>query len=186
MATITPLAPLHNRRERRQRSGETVPARAASLQPEARNEMPASVRRLPNALGQAALLEWLGQTPISFHRVYVDIAGGVLPALWLSCAMARVARASAAEFEPNGDFVFTMSSSDCERETGISRGQQAGCRRHLIAQGLISELAEQRRATRYRLHLDRIARRLLIQAGPLAESLQLVSLDAAALAQGRA
>ena len=36
------------------------------------------LRRLPNVLGQAALLEWLGQAPISFNRAYVGLAGGVL------------------------------------------------------------------------------------------------------------
>lgn len=188
MPKVTPLK--RNRQERRQRLVEADPP-VVSLSRNAANEQPAqpsaNLHRLPNALGQAALLEWLGQAPIAFHRAYVDIAGGVLPALWLSCAMTRVARANAREFESNGDYVFAMSSSECERETGISRGQQAGCRKHLIAQGLMSEQAEQRKATCYRLHLDRIARRLLLQVGPLAQSLQLAEgADVPGVAQSRA
>jgi len=177
MARITSINALRrNRHERRRKPDDSLPAPLVEPgRPAANGDMlvpSASLHRLPNALGQAALLEWLGQSPITFHRAYVDITGGVLPALWLSCAMVRVAGAKASEFERNGDFIFEMSSSECERETGISRGQQAGCRRQLIAKGLMSEQAEQRKATRYRLHLDRIARILLIQAGPLAESLQ--------------
>lgn len=42
----------------------------------------------------------------------------------------------------------------------------------LVKLGLISEHAEQRKTTVYRLHLDRIARGLLTQAAPLAEQLQ--------------
>ena len=130
------------------------------------------LRRLPNALGQAALLEWLGQSPSAFHRVYVDLTGGVLPALWLSSAMDRVAKANASSFEVNGDYVFAMSAQECETATGITRAQQATCRKQLVEMGLISEQAEQRKTIVYRLHLDRIARSLLSQAAPLAEHLQ--------------
>lgn len=165
-----------NRSQRRQgRSGDALRlavARGPGPAADAAEARDSSVRRLPSALGQAALLEWLGQPAIAFHRVYVDIAGGVLPALWLSHAMNRVATAHALAFEPNGDFVFTMSASECEDATGITRAQQAGCRKQLIRQGLMLEQAEQRRATVYRLHLDRIARCLLAQAAPLAERLQ--------------
>jgi hypothetical protein len=129
------------------------------------------LRILPNALGQGVLLEWLGQAPITFHRAYVGIAGGVLPALWLSRAMERVAKAHAAEFEANGDLVFAMSAQECEIATGITRAQQVSCRRTLIAQGLISEHAEQRKTILYRLHLNRIARKLMAQSAPLAEKL---------------
>jgi hypothetical protein len=85
--------------------------------------------------------------------------------------MERVARAHAAEFETNGDFVFSMSAQDCEIITGLTRSQQAGCRRALIAAELISEQSEQRRTVVYRLHLNRIARALIAQSAPLAEKL---------------
>ena len=131
----------------------------------------AEVRRLPNVLGHAALLEWLGQETVSFQRCFVDIAGGVLPALWLSHAMRHVSRARAGEFEPNGDFRFAMSSSECEAATGLTRAQQAGCRRSLINQGLMSEQAEKRKTIVYRMHLEHIARALMVQAAPLADQL---------------
>ena len=38
-------------------------------------------------LHEAYLLELLGRRPVVFHRVYVDIAGGVLPAIWLGHAL---------------------------------------------------------------------------------------------------
>lgn len=172
---------LKNRQQRRRKIART---HTAFTPQEPAQAQASQVRRLPNFLGQAALLEWLGQSPIAFHRVYVDIAGGVLPALWLSSAMSRVARAHASAFEDNGDFVFAMSAADCEMETGITRAQQAGCRRHLIGRGLLSEQAEQRKTIVYRLHLDRIARGLLQQAGPLAQ--QLEQIDAAAANTGLA
>lgn len=141
------------------------------LSPPAAGGTVADIRRLPNVLGHAALLEWLGQEPVSFQRCFVEIAGGVLPALWLSHAMRHVSRARAGEFEPNGDFRFAMSSSECEAATGLTRAQQAGCRRSLINQGLMSEQAEKRKTIVYRMHLEHIARALMVQAAPLADQL---------------
>ena len=131
---------------------------------------PSNLHRLPNVLGQAAMLEWLGQTPISFHRAYVELAGGVVPALWLSHAM-YVTSARAHEFEPDGDFVFSMTAVECEAATGISRTQQLTCRRTLVAAGLLSERSVRRQPTVFRLHLDAIARKLIAQSAPLAETL---------------
>lgn len=134
-------------------------------------DAPSNLHRLPNVLGQAAMLEWLGQTPISFHRAYVELTGGVVPALWLSHAMSRVTSARAHEFEPDGDFVFSMTAIECEAATGISRAQQLTCRRALAAAGLLSERSVKRQPTVFRLHLDAIARKLLAQSAPLAETL---------------
>ena len=83
-------------------------------------------QRLPNLLGQAAMLQWLGQPPIAFQRAYVDIAGGVLPALWLSSAMNRVARASASDFESNGDYVFAMPVKLKQASAARSRSVAVG------------------------------------------------------------
>ncbi len=129
------------------------------------------LRRLPNVLGQAALLEWLGQAPISFNRAYVGLAGGVLQALWLSAAMERVANAKAHEFEANGDFVFSMSETECEAAIGLIRSQQHKCRRDLVASGLLSVTSLPPAPPVYRLHLDCLARKLLAQSAPLAEHL---------------
>ena len=129
----------------------------------------ATVRRLPNILGQAALLEWLGQEPVTFHRIYVDIAGGVLPALWLSIAMDRVSKARPTEFTPDGDYYFFMSATECEQVTGLTRSQQASCRKHLVAHGLLSEDTTTHRRAAYTLHLKAVAQALLRQSAPLAE-----------------
>ncbi|WP_284402109.1 hypothetical protein [Acidovorax sp. SUPP2825] len=134
-------------------------------------------------LGQAVLLDWLGQAPISFHRAYVDIAGGVVPALWLSSAMARMVHAPRESFQGD-NFVFAMSAQECEQETGISRGQQETCRRQLIAAGLVSEQSGQRKPIVYSLHLDAIARALIEQAEPLAQMLHFLQPQDAAMESG--
>lgn len=163
MSKLAVLEP--NRNQRRQRRA----SESANLveRPHQRGN---TVQRLPNILGQAALLEWLGQTPIAFNRAYVGIAGGVLPALWLSAAMERVAAAKASEFEVNGDYVFVMTRAECEVTTGLCSTQQVTSRRLLVSAGLMSERPN-RKYVEHRLHLDRIARALMAQAAPLAESL---------------
>lgn len=129
------------------------------------NAMPASDR----ALTQAVLLELLGTEPISINRIYVSIAGGVLPALWLSNAMKRACAASATDGK---DFRFAMSARECEEETGITRAQQITCRRRLIELGLLTEESRPHRLSRYRLHLDELRRQTLEQIRPLAASIE--------------
>lgn len=180
---------LSNRHERRARRANSLAAGVA-LAPTDLPPVEQGVATMPAAnnlhgalLGQAVLLDWLGQAPISFHRAYVDIAGGVVPALWLSSAMARMVHAPRESFQ--GDtFVFAMSGHDCEQETGISRGQQETCRRQLIAAGLVSEQSGQRKPIVYRLHLDAIARALIEQAEPLAQMLHLLQPQDAAMDSG--
>ena len=121
-------------------------------------------------LAQATLLNWLGQSPITFHRIYVDITGNVVSGLWLSYALHLASRAAPKEFEDN-DFVFGMSARDCEVATGITRGQQAGCRRALAELGLLSETGGQRRAPTYRLHMDKVADRMMHASKTLASTL---------------
>lgn len=121
-------------------------------------------------LAQATLLNWLGQSPITFHRIYVDITGSVVSGLWLSHALNMASRAAPKEFEGN-DFVFGMSARDCEIATGITRGQQASCRRALAELGLLSETGGQRRAPTYRLHMDQVADRLMCESRTLANAL---------------
>ena len=38
-------------------------------------------------VGELVVLEILGQAPIVFHRIFVDIMGSVTAALWLSYAL---------------------------------------------------------------------------------------------------
>ncbi len=124
-------------------------------------------------LQQAMLLDWLGQPPLSFHRVFVDITGNVLAALWLSHALDR--RGDAGNFgEPplRDDLIFQMTAAQCEEETGITRAQQVTCRRVLTDKGLLSEDGSQGKTLRYRIHKDRLLACLLEQATPLAQALR--------------
>jgi hypothetical protein len=119
---------------------------------------------------QATLLNWLGQPPISFHRVYVNIAGNVVAGLWLSHALAKAGKATKYEFDGD-DFIFSMSARECEEITGITRAQQAACRRNLSESGLLSEEGGQRRTSKYRLHMAEVARRMVRESEPLAAML---------------
>lgn len=125
---------------------------------------------LPSMIGQAALLEWLGQPPISFHRVYVDIAGGVLPALWLSCAMEKLAQAQREDFAENGDFLFSITEDEMELESGLTFRQQSSCRRQLVSKGLLSTESSQDKS-QHRLRLNQLARKLIDQSESLARNL---------------
>ena len=121
-------------------------------------------------LGQATLLNWLGQRPISFHRIYVDITGSVVAGLWLSHALGRAANARPGEFEAD-DFVFSMSARDCEAATGITRAQQAGCRQRLVELGLLSVVGEQRKTPVFRLHMHRVADCMVKESQSLASAM---------------
>lgn len=121
-------------------------------------------------LTQAALLNWLGQTPISFHRVYVDMTGNVITGLWLSHALAMAARAQPQAFDGD-DFVFTMSARECEVATGITRAQQVNCRQSLVRLGLLSEEGGQRKTPTFRLHMNAVAQRMLHASEPLAQAI---------------
>ena len=134
-------------------------------------------------LAQATLLNWLGQAPITFQRIYVDITGSVVSGLWLSYALALAARAPSRDFDGE-DYVFTMSSRDCEAATGITRGQQVNCRKALAEIGLLSEEGSQRKAPTYRLHMAEIAARMMRESEDLARALQRSSSDALAHARG--
>lgn len=135
-----------------------------SADPSGHSSVPAA------CLTQAALLNWLGQTPISFHRVYVDMTGSVVAGLWLSHALAKAARAQAHEFEGN-DFVFAMSARECELATGITRAQQVNCRQSLSRLGLLDEEGGKRKTPTFRLHMDAVAQRMLHASEPLAQTI---------------
>lgn len=132
---------------------------------------------MSQTLREASLLELLGRRPVIFHRVYVDIAGGVLPAIWLGHAL-DLARESN-EVLPEGDEgytdpdpVFTLSARDCEEATGLTHSQQVTCVRKLVAAGFVSLLPRQGRVSMYRLHRDAVSQQLLAAAEPLARRLQ--------------
>lgn len=128
-----------------------------------------------DALRKAALLELLGRKPVTFHRIYAEIAGGVLPAIWLTQAMAFAAKTNETPLNDKGGTVFTMTARECEEETGLTRSQQAMCRRKLMQAGLISAFGKEGRMARYLLHRDVIGQRLLNVARPLAQQLTATS-----------
>src|SRR5690606_10233062 len=69
----------------------------------------------------AALLD----RPIAFHRAFVTVTGGVLPALMLSQAFYWHPRGSAA------DNWFYKTQPEWEKETGLSRWEQETARKKL-------------------------------------------------------
>ena len=89
------------------------------------------------AVDPALLLEILGQAPIVFHRIFVDITGSVTAALWLSYAL------YALEAHPaHHDGWFSKSQDEWQRDTGLTRREQETARRRLR----VLELLEERRA----------------------------------------
>ncbi len=130
-----------------------------------------------STLNQAVMLNWLGQQPVSFHRSYVDITGSVVAALWLSNAMDKMVVAGTGSVDPDDNYTFVMTGQQCEQDTGITRSQQSTCRRLLIQQGLLSEDSQKGKVVRYCIYLDRLAQRLLQQAGPLAAALDTSASD---------
>lgn len=122
-------------------------------------------------LAQAALLNLMGQTPISFHRLYVDITGNVVTALWLSSMLERVAQARPEDFQDD-DYVFHLSAMQCHQLTGITASQQRTCRRDLIALGMLSEQTGPGRVPEYRLHMNVVADAILNASASLATSLE--------------
>ena len=118
-------------------------------------------------LSQATLLNWLGQAPISFHRIYADVAGGIVPGLYLSHLLNRVSHAMPSEFDGN-DYVFVMPFTECETVTSITRNQQVTCRKSLIDAGLLSEHVPYKKNT-YRLHMQAVAQAMTKVSNYLAE-----------------
>lgn len=78
------------------------------------------------------ILKELLRRPIAFHRVFVDIAGSVTAALFLSqaCYWSEVTE---------WDW-FYKTQQDWEKETGLSRHEQDGARRKLLAIKAIEEV----------------------------------------------
>lgn len=118
-------------------------------------------------LSQATVLNWLGQAPISFHRIYADVAGGIVPGLYLSHLLNRVSHALPTEFDGN-DYVFVMPFTECETVTSITRNQQISCRKSLIDAGLLSEHIPYKKNT-YRLHMQAVAEAMARASNYLAE-----------------
>lgn len=124
---------------------------------------------------EARFLHWFGQDTVSFNRGYVDIAGGnVVAALWLSFVLERMpheVRAQRAVMDGHR-YSFTMTGAECEHSTGITRAQQASCRRHLQLQGLLHVDAQRGRTVTYTVQLDQLRMRMAEHAQPLVAALR--------------
>ena len=86
------------------------------------------------AVDPALLLEILGQAPIVFHRIFVDITGSVTAALWLSYALYALEERRAGD-----DGWFSKSQDEWQRDTGLTRREQETARKRLRALELLEE-----------------------------------------------
>ncbi|MCR6480966.1 hypothetical protein NU688_32750 [Variovorax sp. ZS18.2.2] len=136
------------------------------------------------ALNEAVLLNWLGQQPVVYHRIYVDITGGVVAAVWLSHVIDRLpmigrdSQVTSGMSADPGNADFDLSDSDCEEATGISAEQQVLCRKLLAARGLLSERVAFDRASSgkaihgcYTIHMSKLSELLRDASRPLAEAM---------------
>lgn len=120
-----------------------------------------------NYLMSALMLDWIGQAPVTIHRAFIDLTGNVLAALWLTYALDK-----APTLDVVGSVVIEMTSTECERDTGITRAQQQTCRKVLAAHGILTEDSTQGKALRYRIDTKRLLELLQQQAQPLADALR--------------
>ncbi len=81
-----------------------------------------------------ALLLDLYDEPIAFHRAHLRLTGSVTAALMLSYACHL-----AAELPEETRGWLRLSTTDWERETGLSRFEQEAARRLLRCRGLVEE-----------------------------------------------
>lgn len=84
-------------------------------------------------LSPSVLLE-LYDEPVSFHRSFVELGGGVTAALFLSCACHE-----AAQLPPEADGWLRLSTDQWRDATCLSRTEQETARRALRDRGLIEE-----------------------------------------------
>ena len=91
-----------------------------------------------SSLTQAVLLDWLGQQPVAFHRVYVDISGSVTAAVWLSMVLAHMAGGPSNQIDDQGTYRFKLARTHCEAETGLTDAEQRKAHRQLVKAGILS------------------------------------------------
>ncbi|TCJ15189.1 hypothetical protein EZJ19_07725 [Parasulfuritortus cantonensis] len=84
-------------------------------------------------LSPSVLLE-LYDEPVSFHRSFVELGGGVTAALFLSCACHE-----ASQLPPDSDGWLRLSTEQWREATCLSRTEQETARRALRDRGLIEE-----------------------------------------------
>lgn len=99
----------------------------------------------------ALLLELFGQTPIVFHRLYIDITGSVGAALWLAYAVYHVSERGT---DANGWFV--KSQTEWQLDTGLSRREQESARFRLRLLGILEEARQPNAPLAFRLCMERL------------------------------
>jgi hypothetical protein len=104
-------------------------------QPQRRQRPPAAAiaTRGQRTLTPGVLLE-LYDEPVSFHRSFVELGGGVTAALFLSCACHEAALLPA-----ESDGWLRLSTEQWRDATCLSRHEQDGARKALRDKGLIEE-----------------------------------------------
>jgi hypothetical protein len=111
-------------------------------------------------INPSVLLEIFGQPPIIFHRCYVELAGSIVGALWLSHAVYHIA-----EQHADDKGWFAKSIEEWTRETGLSRREQQTARKQLVAAGLMEERQPGlQKALEYRVNTELLLQRLEAQA----------------------
>ncbi len=106
----------------------------------------------PQGIDPALILEIFGQTPVVFHRLYVDVTGDILAALWLSYAVYYLA-----ELVADVDEGWLGRSQEMwQSDTGMSRREQERARRRLRDLGLISERRRPNAPMQFRVDFDRL------------------------------
>lgn len=125
------------------------------------------------ATNQAVLLNWLGQQQVVFHRIYVDVAGGVLPALWLSHVLSQmlVALQQSPDAAGNGEYLVQLDAMVCQTDTGLTPAEQRKCIAILADLGLI--VPDRPRAPNTcRLRLQRLTDLMIEHSAPLAAAIR--------------
>jgi hypothetical protein len=107
----------------------------------------------PLTIEQLTLLELLGQPPVTYHRLLVEVCGSLTAAIWCSLAL-QLTSEQCAE-----DLGFEMSADECQERTGMTRREQDTARGKLRELGLLSQ-QRRRRGMAYRLDTRALDRRI--------------------------
>lgn len=106
---------------------------------------------LDQGVNPTLLLELFGQTPIVFHRLYIDVTGSVTAALWLAYAIYHVSERGA-----DAEGWFVKSQQEWLLETGLSRREQETARNRLRALNLLEERRAPNAPLAYRIVLPQL------------------------------
>ena len=110
----------------------------------------------PNGIDPSLVLEIFGQNPIVFHRIYVDVTGDILAALWLSYAVYYQNEVP----EAFHDGWLSCSQAQWQADTGLSRREQERARRRLRELDLIVERRQPNAPMQFRVNFDCLFDRL--------------------------